>query len=570
MAQAQYYIRGDVRNEKNEILNGARLFVHSARADYYSGAYGGFGIPVKALKDTFTISMDGYITLVMPILSDSWQRIILKANNALANSTTNNSLSTFTRNMDMHSSYAFSLGDESYFQLIENKFVTTANFPNTGFSLGINKASYSNVRRFINMGSQVPPDAVKLEEMVNYFNLCYNPPKDSAIFNISSQVSDCPWEKDDQLLYLNISAKKLNLDQIPPGNFIFLIDVSGSMDMPNRLPLLKAAFQMFVKNLRPQDKVSIVTYGGTVGIYLQPTGGNEKEKILTAIEALNAAGDTPGESAIRTAYELAARTFIINGNNRIILATDGDFNVGEKSEKALDELVTRQRQTGVYLTCLGVGMGNLKDSKLQILAKKGNGNYAYLDDVQEAEKVLVKELTQTMYAVANNAFINLNFNAALVKRYRLIGFDNRKTALNSATPHIEGGEIGSGNSTLAIFQITLVSAVKNNQNTVNIAELQLNYKVINKTGNDSVHYFVPYNYIRQDSLQQELKMATAVTMLGLKLRNSDFQGNITWPGLLQYAADAINPIDYLQNEFLVQVKKAKEIYEPQRKKRKIL
>ncbi len=569
MARAQYYIRGDVRNEKNEVLNGARIFVHSARADYYSGAYGGFGIPIKALKDTFTISLDGYITLVMPILTNSWQSIILKTNNILANTSTVSSLSTFTRNMDMHNSYAFSLGDESYFQLIENKFVTTANYSNTGFSLGINKASYSNVRRFINMGSQVPPDAVKVEEMLNYFNLCYNPPKGTEIFSITSQVSDCPWEKNDRLLYLNISAKKLNLDQIPPGNFIFLIDVSGSMDMPNRLPLLKAAFQMFVKNLRPQDKVSIVTYGGTVGIYLQPTAGSEKEKILTAIEALNAAGDTPGESAIRTAYDLASRTFIVNGNNRIILATDGDFNVGEKSEKALDELVSRQRQTGVYLTCLGVGMGNLKDSKLQILAKKGNGNYAYLDDVQEAEKVLVKELTQTMYAVANNAFINLNFNAALVKKYRLIGFDNRKTALKSNSPHIEGGEIGSGNSTLAIFQITPVAGTENYLNVEgNIAELQLNYHADNKTGNDSLRYFVPGNYITQDSLTQELKMATAVTMLGLKLRNSNFQGNLTWPGLLQYSTTAIDPEDYLQKEFLVQVKKAKEIYEPGKKKRK--
>lgn len=569
MARAQYYIRGDVRNEKNEIINGARLFVHSSRADYYSGAYGGFGIPVKTLKDTFTISLEGYITLVRPIITDSWQSIVLKTNTILANTSTANSLSTFTRNMDMHSSYAFSLGDESYFQLIENKFVTTANYSTTGFSLGINKASYSNVRRFINMGSQVPPDAVKLEEMLNYFNLCYNPPKDTATFCISSQVSDCPWEKNDRLLYLNISAKKLNLDQIPPGNFIFLIDVSGSMDMPNRLPLLKAAFQMFVKNLRPQDKVSIVTYGGTVGIYLQPTAGSEKEKILTAIEALNAAGDTPGESAIRTAYDLASRTFIVNGNNRIILATDGDFNVGEKSEKALDELVSRQRQTGVYLTCLGVGMGNLKDSKLQILAKKGNGNYAYLDDVQEAEKVLVKELTQTMYAVANNAFINLNFNATLVKKYRLIGFDNRKTALNSSAPHIEGGEIGSGNSTLAIFQITPVTGTERTPHVEGgIAELQLNYQADNKTGRDSLHYFVPDNYITQDSLKQELKMATAVTMLGLKLRNSNFQGNITWPGLLQYSTAAINPEDYLQKEFLGQVIKAKEIYEPGKKKRK--
>ena len=191
---------------------------------------------------------------------------------------------------------------------------------------------------------------------------------------------------------------------MPPCNFVFLIDVSGSMDLPNRLALLKAAFQLLVKNLREKDTVSIVTYGGTVGIWLQPTSGAEKQKIIKAIEELTASGDTPGEAAIRAAYKLAKNTFIKGGNNRIILATDGDFNVGQTTEKELEELIAKERQTGVYLTCLGVGMGNYKDSKIEALAKKGNGNFAYLDDISEAEKVLVKELTQTFYAVANDVF----------------------------------------------------------------------------------------------------------------------------------------------------------------------
>ena len=281
--------------------------------------------------------------------------------------------------------YSLNTGGESYFQLIENDFISCKSFPATGYSLGVNKSSYSNVRRFINMGSEVPPDAVKIEEMVNYFNLGYEEPADNHLFKEKTTLSDCPWDKEDKLLYMNVSTKKLNLDLLPAGNFVFLIDVSGSMDMANRLPLVQAAFQMFVKNLRPIDKVSIVVYGGSVGVYLQPTSGDKKDAILTAIGELTASGDTPGESAIRMAYKLAESTFIKDGNNRIILATDGDFNVGEKSEKALEDLVSSQKDIGIYLTCLGVGMGNLKDSKLQALARKGNGNYAYLDDVQEAE-----------------------------------------------------------------------------------------------------------------------------------------------------------------------------------------
>ena len=231
---------------------------------------------------------------------------------------------------------------------------------------------------------------------------------------------------------------------IPPGNFVFLIDASGSMDTPNSLPLLKAAFQMFVKNLRAIDTISIVVYGGTVGVWLQPTGGNEKEKILKSIEELTASGDTNGEAAIMTAYALARSTFKKGASNRVILATDGDFNVGLASEKSLEELIIKERQGGIYLTCLGVGRGNLKDSKLATLAKYGNGNYAYLDNINEAEKVLIKELTQTFYSVADDVFIYLNFNGNLVNEYRLIGFDNKRDAILDTTIDIDGGEIGSG------------------------------------------------------------------------------------------------------------------------------
>ncbi|MCX6293524.1 MAG: DUF3520 domain-containing protein, partial [Sphingobacteriales bacterium] len=335
---------------------------------------------------------------------------------------------------------------------------------------------------------------------------------------------------------------------------VFLIDVSGSMDMPNRLPLLKAAFQLFVKNLRPVDTVSIVTYGGYVQIWLQPTSGQEQKKILESIELLEASGDTPGESAIRVAYQLAKKTFIKGGNNRVILATDGDFNVGETSEKALDEIISKQRLTGVYLTCLGVGMGNLKDSKLQTLAKNGNGNYAYLDDIQEAERVLVKELTQTLYAVADDAF---------VKTYRLIGFDNKKEALVDNKNLLEGGEIGSGSNVLAIFEIVPTdSSIKISNKTSNqyLAEMELRYSLNSNHTNHSLHYIANPNFVPFDSIDHSLRFATALTMFSLKLKQSKFFPYKSWSSIKKLAQNAVDPTNRLQIEFITLIEKASKIY----------
>ncbi len=566
-AYSQYYLRGDIKDEKNQPLQNAKIFLHSSRMMYYSGAYGGFGINVPNLFDSLTVSLDGYEPQVLKVKADAWLNIVLKTS---ASNTTKNKprLISITKNLNQTERVHWFLSDESYFQLVENDFVNAKKYPNTGFSLNVNKASYSNVRRFINMQSPVPPDAVRIEEMVNYFNLHYNEPKDGNVFKINSQLTSCPWNTEEQLLYLNINAKKIDLSKVPPSNFVFLIDVSGSMDMPNRLPLLKAAFQLFVKNLRPIDTVSIVMYGGTVGVWLRPTSGNEKEKICKSIEELTAAGDTPGESAIRAAYQLAQSTFIKGGNNRVILATDGDFNVGETSEKALDDLITKERQIGVYLTCLGVGMGNFKDSKLQTLAKKGNGNYAYLDDVNEAEKVLVKELTQTIYAVADNVFMNVQFNPDLVKEYRLVGFDNRKDAVQDTASDLEGGEIGSGNATLAVFEILPTQPyLSANNNLQNIANINLRYSC-NDTISKNIQYDVPQNFQPLDSIDRELKFATAVTMFGLKIKQSKYAANIDWPLIKATAAASADTSNYLQKEFLELVDKASKIYADKKKRKR--
>ncbi len=276
-AGAQYYIRGEVKNEKNQPLANVKIIVHSNHLLYYSGASGDFGITTKSLADSLSFTLDGYETKTIKINAEQWQAVNLKI---LPSNVNRNrpKLISVTKNFNQTSKYRWFVNNETYFQLVENEYVNADKFPNTGFSLNVNKASYSNIRRFINMGSTVPPDAVRTEELLNYFNLHRREPENNEVFKIESQLSSCPWDEEKALLFLNINAKKLDLNKIPPSNFVFLIDVSGSMDMPNRLPLLKAAFQMFVKNLRTIDTISIVTYGGTVGIWLQPTGGARKRK----------------------------------------------------------------------------------------------------------------------------------------------------------------------------------------------------------------------------------------------------------------------------------------------------
>jgi len=568
-AQAQFYLRGEIKDEKNKPLPHAKIFVHGERKIYYSESNtGSFGIDEKRLYDSLTVSLDGYETQTLRVKSDVWLVVKLKATDD-ANSKRQPKLISITKDQNRDAFRALAAGDETYFQLVENDVIDAKTYPNTGFSLNVNKASYSNVRRFINMGNQVPTDAIRTEELINYFNLGYQTPGGDSLFSVQSQLTSCPWNKLNKLMFVNVSAKKIDLENVPPGNFVFLIDVSGSMDMPNRLPMLKAAFQLFVKNLRPIDTVSIVTYGGYVQIWLQPTSGQNQKKILESIESLEAYGDTPGESAIRVAYQLAKKTFIKGGNNRVILATDGDFNVGETSEKALDEIISKQRLTGVYLTCLGVGMGNLKDSKLQTLAKNGNGNYAYLDDIHEAERVLVKELTQTFYAVADDAFMNVNFNTNLVNSYRLIGFDNKKEALVDNKNLLEGGEIGSGSNVLAIFEIVPsenLNKLCNTKSNINIAELDLRYSINSAHTSHSLHYFSNSNYLPFDSISKPLKLATAITMFSLKLKQSNYFPDEPWKGIKRLAQSCVDETNRLQKEFLNLIDKASKIYGNKKRK----
>lgn len=562
-ASQQFYIKGQVKDEGGNPLQNVTMLLHSNGYLYKSGSDGSFGIMAAAKVDTLTIFREGYQKDKRIITADHFNDIVLRKTVVIKNITPNR-LSSLTQNLKREEQQLWFSGEESYASIIENGFVQANAYPATGLTLNADRASYSNIRRFLTTNSIVPPDAVRIEEMLNYFNLAYTEPSGGKEFEITTTLTDCPWNKGNQLLFAQINSKKLALDKVPQSHLVFLIDVSGSMDMPNRLPLLKSGFKALVNNLRPSDSVSIVVYGGTVGVSLQPTSGAEKDKIFKVIDSLQPGGSTPGESGIKLAYSLARAHFIKGGNNRVILATDGDFNVGLKKEEDLELLITAQRTAGVYLTCLGIGMGNYKDSKIQALAQKGNGNFAYIDNYREAEKVLLKEFMQTLYTVADDAFLSVHFNPQYVKEYRLIGFDNKVGAIRDSLANIEGGEVGSAYSSMAAFEIVPVD--EQQKQLIDPVNFVLRYK--NNDNHTSCEmnekpqlFFTPFN-----QLSNPHKFASAVIMFGSLLRSSKFVKNSSWNDVLTIAKPAADMSNYSQKEFLDLVELAKKLYGKKRKK----
>jgi len=567
----QYYIRGEVKDESGHILQNVTILQLKTGYVFKSGSEGTFGIISNQQIDTLSFSFEGYYKEILVVNASNYVKVKLKLLPALATNIRKWKLASLTKDMLREEQKSWFNGEETYSSMIENRFVNAKNFPNTGMSLDVDLASYSNIRRFITFNSLVPPDAVRIEEMLNYFSLDYSPPEGKNIFSIKTTLSSCPWNAGNELLFINLSSKKLDLDSLPPSQLVFLIDVSGSMDMSNRLPLLQSAFRLLVNNLREKDSVAIVVYGGTVGVMLNTTSGCEKEKIMKAIDELTPGGFTPGESGVKLAYSVARNHFINGGNNRVILATDGDFNVGLKTEGELDELISRQRQSGIYLTCLGVGMGNYKDSKIQTLANKGNGNFAYLDNFKEAEKVLLKEFTQTLYAVADNVYMNVEFNPDYVKEYRLIGFDNKVDALNDSLSVIGGGEIGSGHAMVAMFEI--IPANINKQAIIDkitagkLADIKLQYQYPNDTSKRQFNYTSSFNFISFEDLEKSYQFSTAVAMFGSLLRSSPFAKSISWNDIIALTEKSYGKDEPIQKEFLALVQQAKNLYSKVKKKK---
>ncbi|HQU56984.1 MAG TPA: VWA domain-containing protein, partial [Chitinophagaceae bacterium] len=388
---------------------------------------------------------------------------------------------------------------EGYDKITENPFKKVNDYPLSTFSIDVDAASYSNVRRFLNQGQLPPAGAVRIEEMINYFKYDYKQPKNGQPFSIHTEMANAPWNPNNKLVLIGLQGKKIPTDNLPASNLVFLIDVSGSMRSSNKLPLVKASLKMLVEQLREQDKISLVVYAGAAGLVLPPTSGAEKTKIKDAIDKLRAGGSTAGGAGIKLAYKTAEENFMKNGNNRVILCTDGDFNVGESSDDAMERLIEDERKSGVFLTVLGYGMGNYQDAKMQKLADKGNGNHAYIDGISEAKKVLVNEFGGTLFTIAKDVKLQIEFNPAKVQGYRLIGYENRMLAKEDFNDDKkDAGELGSGHTVTAIYEVIPVGVESDFLKDVDPLKYQKEKTKLSPTAHNGEILTVKFRYKEPD------------------------------------------------------------------------
>ena len=447
--------------------------------------------------------------------------------------------------------------NEDYNSFVENTFESPKAAPLSTFSIDVDNASYTNVRRFINNGQSVPKDAVRVEEMVNFFKYQYPQPTGQHPFSINTEYSDCPWNKTNKLVRIGLQGKDIPTDNLPKSNLVFLIDVSGSMGDVNKLPLLKESMKVLVNQLRDEDKIAMVVYAGAAGLVLPPTSGHDKKTIIDALEKLESGGSTAGGAGIELAYKTAQENFIKDGNNRVILATDGDFNVGASSDKDMQTLIEEKRKSGVFLTCLGYGMGNYKDSKLETLADKGNGNYAYIDNIQEANRFLGKEFKGSMFAIAKDVKIQIEFNPAHVKAYRLIGYENRKLrAEDFKNDAIDAGELGSGHTVTALYEIipteaksdffTEVDELKyakvepaKTQFQEELATIKFRYKKPDGAKSIEMVEVIANKVSALNQTSAGFKFSTAVAWFGLKLRDSQLVTDKSSAAIAQLAREGL-------------------------------
>lgn len=467
---------------------------------------------------------------------------------------------------------------ESYNYIDENIFLDTIRNPLSTFSIDVDTASYSIVRRFINNGQLPPKDAVRIEELINYFTYDYPQPNTKEPFSINLEVSDCPWNKGNKLIHIGLQGKNADFKDTPPGNLVFLIDTSGSMNEPNKLPLLQSAFKLLVKQLKPVDNISIVTYAGSAGLVLGSTSGAEKEKIIKAIDNLEAGGSTAGGEGIELAYKIANENFLQNGNNRVILATDGDFNVGVSSDGELIRLIEKKRMKNIFLSVLGFGSGNYKDSKMEQLADKGNGNYSYIDNIREAQKVFIKQITGNLVTIAKDVKLQIEFNPSKVKEYRLIGYENRVLRNEDFNnDKKDAGELGAGHTVTALYEIVPANqniesskidslkyqetkikdeSLKNNE----IVTIKFRYKepkssiskIIVKTLEDRNTDF--------NNTSNNFKFSVAVAGFGLLLRESELKGNLKYDDVIELANNSKGEDNEgYREEFINMVKISKDL-----------
>ncbi|WP_129716939.1 von Willebrand factor type A domain-containing protein [Pedobacter sp. SYP-B3415] len=566
-------LTGTVTEVSGAPLPNVRIVVYPSGNKTVSDKDGRYSIPVQDKDSSISFTALGFRTVSLPVKNKTTLSIKMEAaGTALSEIVIQGSreekqgyvgaasaairLRGTTSGLSVNRPYAPNpvQNTESYASVAENGFKRTDKDPLSTFSVDVDAASYSNVRRFLNGGALPPADAVRIEEMINYFDYNYPDPGNADPVNILTEASAAPWNKQHHLVKIALQAKRIDTRMLPASNLVFLIDVSGSMADQNKLPLLISSFKMLTEQLRSKDKVSIVVYAGNSGLVLPATAGDKKAEIAAALNRLQAGGSTAGGAGLDLAYRTASENFIKGGNNRVILATDGDFNVGPRSDEAMKKLIESKRGSGIFLTVLGYGMGNYKDSKMETLADRGNGNYAYIDNIQEAKKVLVNEFGGTLFTVAKDVKLQIEFNPAAVQAYRLVGYENRLLADEDFNnDKKDAGDMGSGHTVTALYEV-IPTGVKSDF-SVNIDPLkyQQNEKPKAIFGNPTEMLTVKIRYKHPQSaksmllskilLRSDLKakpseafqFASAVAEFGMLLKNSEFKQQSDFGRLIERA-----------------------------------
>ena len=560
----QYSLSGVVTDESDGLpLIGANILIKGTTTGTVTDIDGLYNLEVDS-TDILVVSYTGYQTIEVSIGGVKKLDITLGAGTVLsevvvtsqsikhyktslayASSTTKRS--SRRRNKIKNTRYT----SESYAEINENIFKEVSTSPLSTFSVDVDAASYSNIRRFINRGNLPPDDAIRIEEMVNYFDYDYPQPENDIPFSVNSELSTCPWNKDHLLLQIGLQGRKIPTDLLPASNLVFLLDVSGSMSGENKMPLLKSSFKLLVDQIREKDKVAIVVYAGSSGVVLESTSGQYKEEILAALEKLRAGGGTSGAAGLELAYEIANKNFMKDGNNRIILATDGDFNIGPSSDREMKKMIKKNRDKGVAISVLGFGMGNYKDSKMETIADNGNGNYYYIDNLLEARKVLVKEFGGTFFTIAKDVKFQLEFNPYFVSEYRLIGYENRLLENEDfKNDKKDAGDIGAGHSVTALYEIILNESKNENTNSLkyqtsvltqdatetnDLITLKLRYKPAKSRKSKLIEQVVKNKQTSEDEISNNFKFAASVASFGMLLRDSKHKGTTNWDSTIALA-----------------------------------
>jgi Ca-activated chloride channel family protein len=580
---AQFYLTGEVLDIHGDKLQNVIITARSSGLLYNTGPGGDFQILSRVQDDTLTLSLDGYETYKTAIHATGYLLVTMRMNSFAAEEDERRLVSAIRvarrDTVAGRGDSAVGRGDAAvgrgvkgigvmvaarmnytgagFGRRVENPFVPQA--ATVSLTGAVGRESYSTVRRFLDMGLSVPAEAVKIEEMLNYFNFSYEEPWGKDIFHLSTQVITCPWNREHRLVALRVCARKMDISNKPPCNLVLLIDGSGSMDMPNKLPLIKSGIRLLVDNLRDIDTVSVVEFGRQVKVLFAGMPGSEKMRILRAVEGMRADGPSPGFTGVKLAYEVAQQQFIRGGNNRVILLTDGDVSLDPPAvQHDLEDLIDQQQQAGIRLTCGGLGMKSVKDSRLPRLAEIGRGNFAYLDDESTVEQLLAGELDPRLANVADNVSVSAEFNPALVSQYRLIGYDNKRKVLEDTAAALINARVGSGNSQLILMEVVPKT---DTTGADTLARVRLSYSQPGQAAVRTMSYDCMNDVIPFDRADAEWKRAICMALFGMKLQQSTYVNGVGWLEFEKMVKRIFTGSNYLDDEYISLIDRAKRIYE---------